>query len=36
MAEERARGLGLVVGGIGGTVLGVTITALLAAKPAEA
>ena len=38
MAEERERGLGtgLVVGGIGGTVLGATLMALLSAKPAEA
>jgi len=34
--EERGVGKGLVVGGIGGTVLGVTIASLLAAKPAEA
>ena len=38
MAEERERGLGtgLVVGGIGGTVLGAALMALLSAKPAEA
>ena len=38
MAEERERGLGtgLVVGGIGGTLLGATLMALLSAKPAEA
>ena len=34
--EERGVGTGIVVGGIGGTMLGATIMALLAAKPAEA
>ena len=34
--EERGVGAGIVVGGIGGTVLGVTIAALLAARPAAA
>ena len=34
--EEQGVGKGLVVGGIGGTVLGVTVASLLAAKPAEA
>ena len=38
MAEEREKttGAGLLVGGIGGTVLGVAIATLLASKPAEA
>ncbi|MBA7585508.1 hypothetical protein ES708_27492 [subsurface metagenome] len=36
MVEERDRGAGLVIGGVGGVILGATITALLAAKPAEA
>ena len=36
MAEERDRGVGLVVGVIGGTVLGAAIAKLIAAKPAEA
>ncbi len=34
--EERGVGTGIVVGGIGGTVLGATIAMLLAAKPAAA
>ncbi len=36
MAQERDKATGLVVGGIGGTVLGATIAMLLAAKPAAA
>lgn len=36
MAQERDKATGLVVGGIGGTVLGVTIALLIAAKPAAA
>ena len=38
MAEdrERGKGVGLLFGGIGGTVLGVAIATLLQAKPAEA
>ena len=36
MVQERDKATGLVVGGIGGTVLGVTIAALLAARPAAA
>ena len=36
MAEERDRGTGLVIGGVGGVILGATLTALLTAKPAEA
>ncbi len=37
MAEEEGKtAQGLVIGGIGGTVLGATIAALLTAKPAEA
>lgn len=36
MAEQRDRGAGLVVGGIGGSLLGAAITALLLAKPAKA
>ncbi len=38
MTQERERGVGtgLIIGGIGGTVLGTTIAALLAAKPARA
>ena len=34
--EERGVGTGIVVGGIGGTVLGVAIATLLAARPAAA
>lgn len=34
--EERGVGTGIIVGGIGGTVLGVTIATLLAARPAAA
>ena len=34
--EERGVGPGIVVGGIGGTVLGATIALLIAAKPAAA
>jgi len=36
MAEERDRGAGLVVGGVGGTLLGAALAILLTAKPAEA
>lgn len=36
MAEERDRATGLVVGGLGGTLLGASITALLMGKPAKA
>lgn len=36
MAEERDRGTGIVVGGIGGTGLGIVLGLLLAGKPAEA
>ena len=36
MAQERDRVTGLVVGGIGGTVLGTTIAMLIAARPAAA
>ena len=38
MAEEKDRGIGtgFVVGGLGGTALGVTIATLLAARPARA
>ncbi|MBA7468595.1 hypothetical protein ES707_03846 [subsurface metagenome] len=38
MAEkrDRATGTAVVIGGVGGTILGVAIGALLAAKPAEA
>ncbi len=35
-AEERGIGTGIVVGGIGGTVLGATFAMLLAARPAAA
>lgn len=36
MTKERGTGRGLVIGGVGGTVLGALIGTLLAAKPAEA
>lgn len=36
MAEKRDTGQGMVVGGVGGTLLGALIATLLAAKPAEA
>jgi len=36
MVQERDRATGLVVGGIGGTVLGAVIAALIAARPAAA
>lgn len=36
MVQERDKATGLVVGGIGGTVLGATIALLIAAKPAAA
>ena len=36
MAQERDKATGLVVGGIGGTVLGATIALLIATKPAAA
>lgn len=36
MAEERGRGTGFLVGGVGGTVLGTVIGLLIASKPAEA
>ncbi len=36
MAQERDRGAGLVVGGIGGTVIGTVLCMLLTGKPAEA
>jgi len=36
MAQEKDQGRGLVVGGVGGTVLGTLLGWLMAAKPAEA
>ena len=36
MAQERDTGRGLVIGGVGGTMLGALLATLLAAKPAEA
>ncbi len=36
MAQEKDRGGGIVVGGVGGTVLGTMLGLLLAAKPVEA
>ena len=36
MAQEKDQGQGLVVGGVGGTVIGTFLGLLMAAKPAEA
>ncbi|GAH50187.1 unnamed protein product [marine sediment metagenome] len=36
MVEKRESGTGLVVGGVGGTVVGTVLGLLLASKPAEA
>jgi len=36
MVQDRDRAAALVIGGIGGTILGATFTALIAAKPAKA